>query len=227
MLIATYFTPSHKDMAERFVLNRWEQAGFDDCISCEVLDQDCPTATFKQPGWNECTADKIAWLSEMPMDSQPVLFVDADVAVFAGAADMCRKVLDTSNDTGEMFFQNDYVQLCTGVMLFRRTPAVLGFLDFWCQFCSFTAENDQDGLHLLQSARKAVGMQGHIVSTSAVASDMWANWRGLGNEKPWQGEPIDPPPTMTLWHANWCVGVEAKTKMLEQVVATHDARLAG
>lgn len=228
MLIATWYTPSHADMAQRFVIDRYKEAGFDECLF-HIAKQTCETATFKQPGWNKCTADKLAWLSGMPADGEPMLFVDADVAIFRGLAGCCRIILGERglNGLGErLLLQDDYVQLCSGVMTFRRTQRMIDFFNLWYQWCVFTRENDQDGLSVLQHVRKQIGCDEYLVKPTAVVSELFANWRGLGFTKPWQGEPIDPPEAMVLWHANWCIGVEAKTKMLEQVVATHEARAA-
>lgn len=225
MLIATWYTPSHADMAQRFVIDRYKQAGFSDCLF-HIAKQTCPSASFKQPGWNGCTAAKLAWLGDMPADDEPVLFVDADVAVFPGLADWCQRQLDLFEGENVVLFQNDFVQLCTGVMLFRRTVLTMAWFQLAYLWSSFMAENDQDGMHLLGSIRKQLGCGEHLVKCCAMPSEQIANWRGLGFTKPWQGEDIAVFGEMLLWHANWCVGVEAKTKMLEQVVATHEALAA-
>lgn len=223
MLIATWYTPSHADMAQRFVIDRYKEAGFDECLF-HVAKQTCPSASFKQPGWNGCTAAKLAWLANMPADGEPVLFVDADVALFPGLAAGCLDIIETGY--GRLWMQDDYVQMCSGVMLFNRTQHMIDFFDLWHKWCVFTNENDQDGLAVIQHVRKQLNIDYYLIQPYTVDSRLFANWRGLGFTKPWQGEPIDPPETMVLWHANWCIGVEAKTKMLEQVVATHEARAA-
>ncbi len=47
--LATFWTPSHRDMAREFVLDRVR--GFTDIVAVEYPQQ-CPSGSFKSPGWN-------------------------------------------------------------------------------------------------------------------------------------------------------------------------------
>lgn len=213
MLVATYATPSHVPMAKRFVLDRMELAGFRGCITHFEEHQACESATFKRLGWNYATARKYEFLASLPENSRPVLFVDADVALFKGLAQWCIACIEDRYPNW-IGYGDDVVQWCTGVMLFRCTPEVLGWFRFCHQFCMLMEENDQDGLHILRANGKNMPVQCDVLPGNRVS-----NWATLGHMHPWQGEPIDVPDTTLAWHANWCVGVEAKTRMLTEVTS--------
>jgi hypothetical protein len=213
VLVATYATPSHVPMAKRFVLDRMELAGFCGSVVWFEEEQQCESATFKRTGWNAATSRKYRWLASLPEEDRPILFVDADVALFPGLAAWCERCLD-DRFPGWIGHGDDIVQLCTGVLLFRSTREVLQWFDFCSKFCELIEENDQDGLHILKTNAKAMPVQCETLPGNRVT-----NWATLGHMHPWQGEPIDVPDTTLAWHANWCVGVEAKTRMLTEVTS--------
>lgn len=211
MLVATYYTPSHAAMAQRYVLDRVHVAGFGGCIVHAEEHQLCESAQFKRTGWNQATAQKYEFLASLPCNGRPILFVDADVALFPGLAEWCDEHLD-ARMPGWIGYGDDIVQWCTGVMLFRCTKPVLQWFRFCHQFCLLMGENDQDGLHILRANGKKLPVEPDVLPGSHVC-----NWATLGHMQPWQGEEINPPSSCMAWHANWCVGVQAKSDMLAQV----------
>jgi len=218
MLIASYCTPSHSEMMNEFVTKRAAAAGFRGISLMYSPEQVCESGAFKRAGWNEATAAKYKYLAGLPEDGRPVLYVDADVAIYPGLAKWCEKHLD-NRPPHWIGFGDDIVQWCTGVMLFRTTREVLDWFKFCWQFCDLIGENDQDGLHILRSHAN------HLpVECDALPGQRISNWATLGNLEPWQGQQIDVPETTLAWHANWCVGVQRKMEMLRHVtLATSDA----
>jgi hypothetical protein len=207
-------------MATRFVIGQHQRAGFRDCLF-HVERQTCETAQFKQPGWNACTADKFRWLSTLEPDGEPILFVDADVLILPGLAEWCAGTARAMPDN-VILFGDDKVQLCTGVMLFKKDQRVLDWFKFCYDFCTVMDQNDQDGLHLIGHIARQTGVVRLPVALQTMANDVICNWASLGNTTTWDHEQIQPPSTMLLWHANWCVGVENKTAMLETVQAANE-----
>lgn len=218
MLISTFFTDSHRKMAERHVIHKYRAAGFDDCL-CRAEKQRCPSGSFKQYGWNDCTSRKFKWLGNMDADGEPMLFVDADVAIFPGLAEWCEDHLCGMPDNA-IAFGDDKVQKCTGVMLFRRTKPVLKWFRFCYEFCDIMGQNDQDGMAVILQIHSQLTGRRLPVELLTLPDDVICNWASLGNDKPWEGDQeIDPPDSMLAWHANWCIGVEKKAEMLEAVTA--------
>ena len=208
MRLLTYYTPSHADMCRRFVLSRaW---AFSEVRAIEYQ-QTCPTGAFKQPGWNRCMDDKLDALLRLPVDGEPTLYVDSDVILWPGACQWAENhIRGMSFD--EIAYSDDVVQWCAGVMLFRPTTKTRRWWELVADMSRLLDQPDQDVIHALRTNAKSLP-----VPMSVMPSDKVANWATLGNTSVWQGESIAVPKSCYIWHANWCVGVEAKMKMLEQV----------
>jgi hypothetical protein len=211
MRLLTYYTASHADMCRRFVLSRaW---AFSEVRAIEYQ-QTCPTGAFKQPGWNRCMDDKLDALLRLPVDGEPTLYVDSDVILWPGACQWAENhIRGMSFD--EIAYSDDVVQWCAGVMLFRPTTKTRRWWELVADMSRLLDQPDQDVIHALRTNAKSLP-----VPMSVLPSDKVANWAPSGNTSVWQGEPIAVPKTCYIWHANWCVGVEAKLQMLEQVAVS-------
>lgn len=218
MRLVTYYTPSHAEMCRRFVLSRaW---GFRERRSFAV-EQTCPTASFKSDGWNTCTAGKFLALASLDADGTPTVYVDADVALMRGFRDWCEGVFAELPDSA-IAFSDDIVQWCTGMMLFRPTPATLGFFRLAADLTPIWNLPDQDVVHQLRHQASQAGGTLPIVPR-VLPRDRVCNWATVNAPTlpaPWDGEPFDVPSSCVAWHANWTIGVERKERMLERVV-TH------
>lgn len=200
-------------MANRFVLGTMHRAGFGGIVLAAEEQQLCPTAVFRQPGFAAAAAEKLRFLSGLPANGQPMLFCDADVVLFPGLAEWCENVL-AGRPENWIGLQDDIVQWCTGVMLFRCTRPVLEWFRFVYDFCVLAELNDQDGWHSLRLAAKRMPVECEILP-----SDVIANYASVsGGDGVWTGQRFAMPPACRLWHANWCVGVERKYELLEYVM---------
>lgn len=214
MRLVTYYTPTHREMCEQFVLARaW---GFDDVRAREYT-QRCTTGSFKSDGWNAAMLDKLDCLMRLPMDGQPTLYVDADVALMPGLHAWAeRQFADMAFDGVAM--SDDRVQWCAGVMLFRCTRRVH---DWWRLVADLTPVwdlPDQDVIDQLR--RQAADRRGTLpVPITVMPADRVCNWATLGHRTVWAGEEFEVPATCVAWHANWVVGVDAKMEMLRRVTA--------
>lgn len=212
MLICTYYTPSHAEMAADIRKN-YKACGFTEYMEW-TAPQTCETASFKQHGWNSCTIKKFKRLSELEADGTPVLFVDADVAIFPGLADWCVEWLD--NNEGAIGFGDDVVQKCTGVILFDRYDHVMNWFCLCYDFGCALRQNDQDAMAILETAGSQLNVD-LPVDLETLPKDIVSNWAAIGGLNVWKGQEFDVPDTTLLWHANWTVGVELKMRMLERV----------
>ena len=219
MRLATYYTPSHREMCERFVLSR--ATGFGEVIAREYS-QTCQSAVFKQAGWNDCMLDKLDLLMRLPQDGRPTLYVDADVCLLPGLAELCENQI-RGMAFNEIAYSDDAVQWCAGVMLFRSTAKTHAWWQLVADMAQLLDQPDQDVIHVLRSNARRLP-----VPMSVMPGDRVANWATLGNRTVWAGEQFDVPETAVAWHANWTVGVEAKMAMLEHVAeTTRHAAVAG
>lgn len=217
--LATYYTPTHRDMCERFVLSR--AAGFSEVVAREYQ-QTCPSASFKQDGWNACMLDKLDLLLRLPQDGTLTLYVDSDVCLLPGLADWC-KAYARGMSFHEIAYSDDVIQWCAGVVLFRSTAHTHAWWRLVAGMASLLDQPDQDVIHVLRSYAKRLP-----VPMSVLPGDRVANWATLGNRSVWSGEQFEVPEQAVAWHANWCIGVEPKTAMLRRVAeTTRPAMVAG
>lgn len=211
MRLVTYYTPTHADMCRRFVLER--AAAFSEVISVEY-EQTCPTASFKDAGWNRCMDDKLLTLLRLPVDGKPTLYVDADVLVRPGLAEWATFHIRRMQ-YDEVAYSDDVLQWCAGIMLFRVTDKTRRWWELVLDMSRLLDQPDQDVIHVLRANAKRLP-----VPMSLLPGDRICNWATIGNTTVWQGQPIDVPKTCLAWHANWTIGVDMKTRMLEHVAAS-------
>lgn len=212
--LVTYYTPTHKAMCERYVLSR--AYGFKEVRAVEY-GQRCPSGAFKQSGWNASMMDKLDCLMRLPMDGQPTVYVDADVALMPGLHEWAERQFADMDFNG-VAMSDDVVQWCAGVMLFRSTARVHAWWRLIADLSPVWDLPDQDVIDQLR--RQGEQRSGRLpVDITVLPGDRVCNWATLGNRTVWAGQPFDVPETCVAWHANWVVGVDAKVEMLRRVVA--------
>lgn len=216
MRLVTYYTPTHKEMCQRFVFSRaW---GFHERRAVSVP-QTCPTGSFKSDGWNACMLDKLRVLHGLPEDGEPTVYVDADVALMRGFHDWCEGVFEELPGSA-VAFADDVIQWCAGVMLFRTTPVVQAWWRLLADLSPIWNLPDQDIIHQLRQQVTQTG--GTLpIAPRVLPPDRVSNWATVNAPTvpaPWDGEPFAVPESCVAWHANWTVGIERKMRMLESVV---------
>ena len=213
MRLVTYYTPSHQNMCERFVLGR--AYGFEEVRSTRC-EQRCPTGSFKQQGWNECMLDKLDCLLSLPADGEPTLYVDSDVALMPGLREWAGSYIDLMPHDA-IAYSDDVVQWCAGVMLFRSTAKTHAWWRLVADLTPIWNAPDQDVIHALRA--QSADRKGSLpVPMHVMPGDVVSNWATVGNMSVWKGDAFDVPASCLAWHANWTVGVAAKEEMLRRVV---------
>lgn len=213
--LVSYYTPTHEQMLERFVLPR--AAEFDDCVTFKY-GQSCPTGAFKSPGWNACMADKLRSLLALPTDDAWTLYVDADVALMPGIGRWASDVAATLGPS-DVAFADDVIQWCAGVMLFRSSAEIREFWSLVLHLSNAWTIPDQDVIHSLrlqaQERKGTLPIQPKVLPRDVVCN--WATVCAPTIPAPWTGEPLTVPDSCLAWHANWTVGVDRKWQMLKAV----------
>lgn len=231
LTLLTYYSPSHREMCQRFVLER--ASGFGRVIAREFPEQVCPSGAFKHDGWNDAMLQKIDAILSLPVDGSPVVYVDADVCLktegrdnfFASMVFAMMSVADWCNQEAIMF-SDDSIQWCCGVMAFWATPEVM---QFW-RTVRILAEAwnlpDQDVIHQLRVQVQQTEGKFPLVPVT-IGRQIVSNWASVNHPSvpaPWDGEPFKVPGTCSAWHANWTIGVENKWSMLEEARRQMDAQ---
>ena len=232
--LLTYTTPSHAAMCKRFVLDR--ASGFGDVI-CGEYPQTCKSGRFKQPGWNECMNDKLHALLRLPTDDVRTVYVDSDVILLDGFAEFVADKFDNMK-TNEIAFADDIVQWCCGVMLFRSTKRLRKFFKAVAYVSKMLAAPDQDIIHFFRQNSPKLPLPVSVLDRQKVCN--WATVSSVDTAEGseafvaeikksgclWEGQQIVAPDQMVAFHANFCVGVEAKMLMLSQIEEIERQRLA-
>jgi hypothetical protein len=214
--IVSYYTPSHKEMCQRFVMSRaydFHERRF------SAFEQTCPTGEFKSSGWNDCMLDKLRCLLSLPCDGMPTLYVDADVALMPGLHDWLSSYVDQL-DQADIAFSDDVVQWCAGIMVFRSVSPVLEFFRTVAHMSGVLNLPDQDVIHHLRAWAQSTG--GVLpIRPRLLPREVFCNWATVNAPTvpaPWDGQGFVLPATCLAWHANWTIGIDNKMRMLDRVV---------
>ena len=213
--LVTFATPSHLDMCRRFVPERSKLAGFDDVIFIECPEQLCPSGRYDDVGFNDVMLQKVGSLMKLPADGKQYLYVDADCVLFSGLREWC-----DANGSDAVQCGDDGGQLCMGTMLFRQTTQVQWLWSIVRDFAWMLERHDQCALNTMKG-----NMNRMPVETSTLTSDRFANWnscRKYDGVDLWNGQEIELPKSVVCFHANYCLGVEAKIELLGKASTKDD-----
>lgn len=213
--LVTYTTPTHSEMCQRFVLDRAAIAGFADNEVILIEDrQICPTGGYKSEGYNDQTASKISSLARLPVGER-YLFVDADCCLFSGLHRWTH-----TKETDRLYLADDVVQACTGVMLWTHTEQTQALFQLTADLVTLLDFHDQEIINWLH----AVALPGRFpVRVQKISKFIAVNWACLSEKlEAWNGQQIVLPKTTKVFHANYCIGVENKTRLLESALEAHE-----
>lgn len=199
-------------MCERFVVNRAELAGFDNSLVHQDQ-QVCKTGVFNEDGFHQQTWRKVHMLSTLEV-GKSYCYVDADCVLFPGLADWCEQWLSENKDA--IGHGDDIRQLCMGSIVWRQTKDTRRWFQYVYHSAVMFGRHDQETVQILSELSL-----NPPVELLKMPNDIFANFasRQCRTAKPWDGEELFIPATTLCWHANFCVGIERKTKMLEMVLA--------
>lgn len=206
MLLLTQYSDSHKQFVDKYITPY--SVEFDKVLSIH-LPQVCKSGTYGKEGFNEHMYLKLDCLSEIPINT-PTLYIDADCLILPGLAQWCSEWLKTNQQA--IGCGNDSDSHSMGVLLFTQSTETLEWWKHLKTVATTLGLHDQEALNWVLVNEKPT------TNLKLLSKNIFANWSpGL----PWEGESIHTPPEMLCWHANYCIGIQNKTKMLEMVYATY------
>ena len=213
--LVTYSSPSHREMCDRFVLSRAGLAGFgDDSVILFEDRQVCESATYNKKGFSDQTAGKIGSLATLPVGER-YLYVDADCCLFPGLAKWCNTKL-----TDVVYFSDDLSQYCCGVMLWTQTEQTQRLFQLVAELTLIVEYHDQNIMNWLYNNAAANKFP---VRVAKIARAVVANYATiLGEQQAWGGQDFEVPRSVKIFHANYCVGVENKTQLLEKALEAYE-----
>jgi len=203
----TYATQSHREMCQRFVVSKANQAGFDGCYVFEA-EQVCESGKYNTAGFNEQMWLKLDGLASIPIGTK-ACYVDADCLILPGLRQWCESWLSSNDAIGH---GNDAGLFCMGTLVFEQSQRTVDWWKFIRQLAWITKLHDQQSVNGLMRNAKQVP-----VGMAFLPSEVFANFSYGGCREHWSGEPFAVPDGCLCWHANFCIGLEMKTQMLGKV----------
>jgi hypothetical protein len=203
--VYTYATPSHLPLLrEHFLPSFPFSVGVD--LHIEMMPQECATGDYMAAGWNATMLRKLE-LCIAAADSAEhiVAVVDCDVR-WHGSIDPVLECIERDTIVGHFDAPGVF---CAGVMFFRPSDLIRRvFARAYALLVNDRVDHDQTGINVA-AREKGVNLVAHPA--------IWSH----GCVKPGRWEPGLPlpeaPQNMILHHANWCVGVENKAKLLREI----------
>jgi hypothetical protein len=179
------------------------EAGFEDCCLYEDTNQWSETGNHNTIGFNEHCWQKLQVMIDQEIGSR-VVYLDADCIVYPGFADWCNNWFDNAkqNEIGHGYDGGDW---CMGVVLFTQTNEIRRWFRFVKEYSLHRGLNDQGAHRELR-----IGCTNFETSCSHLDKKVVANLSSYPDISK-----IDQ--NVLCFHANYVVGVNAKTELLDAV----------
>src|SRR5208283_1686999 len=203
--LITYHTPSHDALAARLLASEISEYRV-----MQVRGNQLGDGLFCGLGFRATVTEKVKAIrreaSEWPhMD---FVFADADVVFLRPSL----ATLDMELEGYDAIFQDDGIELCTGLFAMRYNQRCLEALDRWVTEMEREPENDIDHD---QSILNRILPQTDLKVTRF--SHCFANLYTLTGES-WHGQDIVLPPETIAFHANFCMGTADKQRLIEMAM---------
>ena len=211
MKLISYFTPSHHRLFDSHLSPSLEGKGFE--IVPLVGDQYTELGTFYSKGWGATVKVKLDLLREFAeLETEPFVFADPDIATFDFTPE---DVLRHLSGTLDVIAQRDNHFLCTGFMFIRPSRKIA---DCFEEAKSLVKDNNGD-----QPSFNSIVAKRASIYTALLPEAYTCPLYACGGH--WRGQSLQLPKGMKMFHANWCVGVDAKDRLLTQVKEAYQCRL--
>lgn len=174
---------------------------------------------FGQSSFNELTCKRARLIRRLMTERKDDVFVcDGDVHWFTKASQL--EIHAAADVQAQIDPDSGF---CCGFMFLRNTEATKVLLDVWCSMMDGREgqTNDQMFFNSAFAHLKRIDM----TPKAAEFKGAWSYGRVLSaEEKPlniWEGQAFKMPEKADAFHANYCVGVENKIKLLDYVCKSH------
>jgi len=209
MKLLTFYSPSHEPLVRRLLASRLEEFS----VVCRQVPQGDSKGSYGARGYKQLVHGKASIIEEE--FTEDLVFADADVVFLRPS--LAAFVEDLGD--AECAFQRDAADACAGLFILRYTQRCRALVRSWVEMLAtpeYLVESnayDQDALNrLLRATRFPYAWLGPRFVNP---------WTLTG--KHWDGQPLSIPAETVAFHANWCIGVDAKARLLEMASAAAHA----
>ena len=189
-LFENYFNPSVKKINQYEIISqKYEQIG---------------DGSFMNIGWKDSTFRKIDFLIQMVEEcwGECFLFSDSDIIFLNKTKDFLLEQLGSH----DACFQRDFNDLCSGFFIMKANDKTLKFL----KNCIINKNKYPEDQTAFRGEKEAIDY--------ILLPDQIFNIGMINGGTVWDGEPIDIPKNILVFHANWTIGTKAKVDLFNLVI---------
>lgn len=212
MDLITFFTPSHKELADNYLLNS-EVSDFN--IKVFSSPQKCLSAIYYEEGWFDTVEAKIECIIKYMKNTNEKYFIfsDPDVIVCKKSSDYFLEKIQNSNKDG--LFQYDFeARYCTGFFILKISNEIIDLFQEVILKIKTDHIGDQKAFN---NSIKNTSLKFDYLSINEVASvRCFANCSKNLSDIEINNLDIQDY-NFRVFHANWTKGIKNKNNLLDKV----------
>ena len=205
MKVYTFFTPSHKLFLKTYMDSFPFEDGFD--LQVKFFPQECPTAKYREKGWKQTMKRKIEYILESLEETKEndcFIHSDIDIQFFKPfKSDILKELYESEK---EILFQNDFVALCMGFFICKKTKNTTNFFNLVNNQLDDFVDDQVAVNSIIKNHEIKYGVLSEKYYTIGPKNGIWT-----GNTN------IEIPKNLILHHANWTEGLVNKMMLLQLV----------
>lgn len=210
-MIYTFYTDTHKQFLDNWFMNTIHEK---DKVHVEKFDQECPSGSFMEEGWNRAMLDKVNYIRECLTKNELFFHLDCDIQFFDSFYDDYIELLEKNNL--DLLAQHDgNGTVCCGFMLIRPSDKMRTFWDEVYEmtennFFGGNGSNDQLACNYLLRRKE--------VKAGLLGSECFSIWmtNGMRVWEPSHGV-SDLPENIKIHHGNYTAGIKNKLDLMSRV----------
>ena len=172
-------------------------------LVCETKDQECSTGTYYEAGWNQTTYRKVEYFIKIAEENigDIFLFSDVDIQFFGKTKDVLLEELGNYDIAAQ---DDTWDKMCSGFFICRSNERTISMF-----------KNMKDNYHLYKEDQDALNKNRHLCKWKFLSRKFFTFGQLYGTV--WNDQDFLTPKDILMHHANWCVSVSNKIKLLEKV----------
>jgi len=206
MNLYTFYSESHKDIYENYLLKSLRKNGKGFTLHVKKAEQKTKTGSFYDAGFNSAMKDKIKLILNAINANKDdwFVFADCDIQFLQPLYDDLNSYKDNDVD---IIAQSDLGTLCAGFFMAKANNRIQNLMQII-----------YDNIESFHNDQVALNNYKDMVNYKLLDSDKYFTIANVNGGNVWNGETdLILPSNIIMHHANFTVGVENKIKLLNFV----------
>jgi hypothetical protein len=218
MKIYTFYTPSHKEIYDKYFVESFNNHLSNDFIlDTELGIQKTKNGDFSDPELGSSMDDKLILLKRAitENDGNWFIYADCDIQFFDNIKNDINNYINLGmKENIDMFCQEDCNSICAGFLLIRSSKKMNDFIDL------ISKER-----HKFNNDQLAMNQYANYIRYSFLPRNMYYTVGNYNGGRVWNaGDTVYLPNKILLHHANFTIGVKNKIIMMDQVKKINDMK---